>query len=307
MLSNARPWLAQSALLSLALGAILATSGCGGRGAGGLFFAPENNPLRETTKALRQPMAPPVPRELDKQVLPRYVVEPGDVLLVLPSDPDSTVRLPADQPVLLDGTINLGRYGHVIAAGKTIEEIEAIVRAAVETQTKDAGFISVRLVGRQSKVYYVLGEVNSPGSFPLAGRETVLDGILAAGGLTDRASRKKIVVSRPTPPHDCRIVLPVCYEEIVQIGDTTTNYQLRPGDRIFVASRSCWDNILGDKKECAPCAGPQTACPMEHAPPPVPSHQYLGTPVVPILSPDEGNKTPAPNLPMPSAVTPEKS
>ena len=64
--------------------------------------------------------------------------------------------------------------------------------------------MNVRLVGRVSKVFYVLGEVNAPGAFPLSGRETVLDGIIAAGGITRQASTAKIVLSRPTSPDSCR-------------------------------------------------------------------------------------------------------
>jgi len=252
---NAR-WRASAVLLS----ALALVAGCGSPG--GMLFGPERNPLLDAARAVRQPEASALPRELEKQPLPRYVVEPGDVLLILPADPDSPVRVAADQPVLLDGTINLGRYGHLQVAGRTVEEIEALVRAQVEAQTKDAGFISVRLVGRQSKVYYVLGEVNSPGAFPLAGRETVLDGLVAAGGITDRASRKKIILTRPTPPHGCRVVLPICYEEVIQLGDTTTNYQLQPGDRIFVASRTWCENLFGEKKECPPCGGAQHPCPI---------------------------------------------
>src|SRR5262249_14033618 len=122
---------------------------------------------------------------------------------------------------LPDGTINLGRYGQLLVAGRTVEEIEIAVRSAVLAQTKDAGPITVRIVTRVSKVFYVLGEVNAPGAFTLAGRETVLDAILVAGGLTDRASRNNIILSRPTVSDGCRVVLPICYNEIVQLGDTS--------------------------------------------------------------------------------------
>jgi protein involved in polysaccharide export with SLBB domain len=219
--------------------------------------------LLPATEALEQPAPVALPRELDKHVLPPYIVEPGDVLLVQPADLDSPVRLPGDQPVLPDGTINLGRYGHVLVAGKTVDEIAALIGATVQGLVKDAGVVNVRLVTRVSKIYYVLGEVNAPGSFPLSGRETALDAIVAAGGLTDRASRKKIVLSRPTDPDSCRIVLPICYNEIVQQGDTTTNYQLLPGDRIFVGSKSAAEDFFGHKDEkgkCVQCGLPTGPC-----------------------------------------------
>src|SRR5437764_1093685 len=83
-----------------------------------------------------------------------------------------------------------------------------------------------RLVPRVSKVFYVLGEVNSPGTFACSGRETVLDAILIAGGLTPRAAKGRIILTRPTAPKGCRMVLPVCYDDFVQEGDTSTNYQV---------------------------------------------------------------------------------
>lgn len=207
-----------------------------------------------------------VPRELDKRPQPPYVVEPGDVLLVQPADVDSPIRLPGDQPVMPDGTIQLGKYGKLQVAGKTVDEIESAAKTLVEAQSKDAGVITVRVVTRTSKVYYVLGEVNSPAAYQLSGRETVLDAILAAGGLTDRAAREKIILDRPTAPDACRVVLPVCYSEIVQLGDTATNYQMTAGDRVYVPSRGFWDDCLRKKKkECGPCDRPQSACPIPAA------------------------------------------
>lgn len=276
----------------------LLLTGCSVSPGNKLTLFPQSHVLIDPAKELRRAYPEPLdlPRELNKQVLPAYRVEPGDVLLVQPASLDSPVHLPADQPILLDGTINLGSYGKVNVAGKTVEEIEAEVRAVVSRQTKDAGPILVRLVNRVSKVFYVLGEVNTPGSFPLAGRETVLDGILAAGGLTDRASRDNIILARPTPPHGCRVVLPICYSEIVQLGDTSTNYQLAPGDRIYVPSRGMLEDCF-HKKPCAPCGRPQTPCGVEGscahpeagpgygppAPPLVPPS--LPTPTAPAIAP----------------------
>ncbi|TWU55087.1 polysaccharide biosynthesis/export family protein [Rubripirellula reticaptiva] len=90
--------------------------------------------------------------------------------------------------------------------------------------------------------YYVLGEVNSPGSFPLDERSTVLDGISAAGGLTGAGSTCEIHLTRSESPESvsaesARVKLPICYREIAQSGDSSTNYELQPGDRIYVTSR----------------------------------------------------------------------
>jgi polysaccharide export outer membrane protein len=227
----------------------------------------EGQRLIPEAKAARMavPDPPPLPRELEKQMAGPYIVEPGDVLLLQPADFDSPVRIPGDQPVLPDGTINLGKYGRVIVAGLTVDQIEGVVRDQIMKQAKEAknaGPVLVRLVSRQSKVFYVLGEVNSPGAFPLAGRETVLDAILVAGGVNTRADLARIILSRPTHPEGCRVVLPICYEQIVQLGDTSTNYQIQAGDRIFVPARGSMDTLLHHfrKDDCSACSRPQIPC-----------------------------------------------
>ena len=226
-----------------------------------LGLTPSGHRLTTEAKALRSsyPDPLPIPHELDKRIALPYIVEPGDVLLVQPVYLESPARLPGDQTVLPDGTIQLGRYGQIVVAGKSTAQIEAEVRAQIAAQEKEAGPITVRLVTRVSKVYYVLGEVNAPGAFPLQGRETVLDALLAAGGLNDKGSRKYITLSRPTQPNGCRVVLPICYNEIVQLGDTSTNYQIAAGDRLYVPTRGRDD--CGRKNVCPPCGRPQVPCP----------------------------------------------
>jgi protein involved in polysaccharide export with SLBB domain len=234
--------------------ALFSAGGCSLPGGGRVTLFPEVAQLLPEAKELRHQIPDAIPRELAKQVLTRYVVAPGDVLLVQPVNFDSPLRLPGDQKVMSDGTIDLGRFGRVVVAGMTPEQIEGALTAQVAKLEPLAGPIGVRVLFPANQVFYVLGEVNAPGVFPLLGRETVLDGILAAGGLNDRASRMEIILSRPTPPCAPRVVMPVCYNHIVQLGDTTTNYQLAPGDRIYVPSRSFSEDRLGCHDPNNPCA-----------------------------------------------------
>ena len=125
--------------------------------------------------------------------------------------------------------------------------------------------ISARLISWDSKVIYVLGEVNSPGSFNYTGNQTVLDAVLEAGGLTGKANHHEIIVSRPTPCSSCRVVMKVCYDQIVQLGDASTNYQLQPGDRVFVASLTFVEDLKKSlrfcrDKPCPRCADCQQGC-----------------------------------------------
>lgn len=249
-----------------ALCAVLPSVGCSTVG-GAFGLTPPAHKLTDTAEAFRQTAGvAPLPRELNKSLLPSYVVEPGDTLLVLPARLDSALRLPGDQVVLQDGTIDLAEFGRPVVAGQTVPQIEAEVQRLIAAKAKDKeeeSLVSVRLVGRVSKVFYVLGEVNAPGAFPLSGRETVLDGVIAAGGITRTANTKKVILSRPTQPDGCRVVLPVCYDNVVQLGDTSTNYQLQPGDRIFIPSKGALDDLPCFKKQDqgGPCHGPQFLCP----------------------------------------------
>ncbi|KAA5545601.1 sugar transporter [Roseiconus nitratireducens] len=204
----------------------------------------------------------PLARELSKEVRPAHYLQPGDELLIELADFDSDVRLPADQQVMADGTIDLAEFGRVVVASLTLEQAEAAVQRAIAAVEKEAVAVNVRLIQPIHR-YYVIGEVNSPGAYPLAGHETVLDAILEAGGLTARASACDLLLARPTQPCSCRVTLPVCYRAITQLGDTTTNYHLQPGDRIFVGRQSFCEEMLAyckGSQTCERCCSRQVAC-----------------------------------------------
>jgi protein involved in polysaccharide export with SLBB domain len=253
------------ALLTLAL------AGCASS-PGGFTLFPTGHFLTDTTKRLREaaPDSPDVPRELSKSILPTYLIQPGDSLTIETESIDSPIRFPGEQTVLPDGTIDLGRLGRGIAAGKTVEQIEREVQGLARSGGDQSTVIKVRLTGPRGAVYYVLGEVNSPGAYPLTGRESVLDGLMTAGGISSRASQCNMILSRPTPPDGCRVVLPICYRHIAQMGDTSTNYQLMPGDRIYVASRTLCEQLAfwRNSRNCEFCSPCQCACPDGH------SHAY---------------------------------
>ncbi|QJW93549.1 polysaccharide biosynthesis/export family protein [Frigoriglobus tundricola] len=241
---------------------LLVAAGCSTVGES-LGFSSPANPLSKDAKAIRDtaPVPAPVPRELALELLPTHVVEPGDTLLVQPVELDSPLRLPPDQVVQPDGTVDLGKYGRPVVAGKTLVDVEVIVREAIKAKEKTVVPITVRQLTRPGKVFYVLGEVNAPGAFPITGRDTVLSAITQAGGPTKRASPQNIILARPTTPEGCRVVYPVCYTNIVQLGDTTTNYQLHPGDRIFVPSKGTFEGVLPARcQKDGPCNRPQLSC-----------------------------------------------
>lgn len=176
---------------------------------------------------------PCFPRELRMKSHPQYLVEPPDilyieVLTVLPNRPLLGERL-----IRQDGTISLGYYGQIHVAGLTLVEVENKIRQHLKQYVENPQ-VYVDVASFNSKVYYVLGQVQQQGRLPITGRETVLDAITLAGGLTNFADYSKIHVARPNPGGGCDQILWVDYKALAFAGDTRTNYQLLPGDRVVV-------------------------------------------------------------------------
>jgi polysaccharide export outer membrane protein len=70
---------------------------------------------------------------------------------------------------------------------------------------------------------------------PITGNETVLDAVSQVRGLSQLSS-KHVWIARPAPQgFHCEQILPVDWEAIVEGGSAATNYQILPGDRVFIA------------------------------------------------------------------------
>jgi len=137
-----------------------------------------------------------------------------------------------------DGTINLGTYGSVYVTGQTLEQAKESIEKQLSKHL-DAPLVSVDVFSYNSKVYYVItegaGSGDNVGRFPITGNETVLDAVAGINGLS-RLSSKAIWIARPAPSGvGCDQVLPVDIVAIMKGGSTATNYQLMPGDRVFIA------------------------------------------------------------------------
>lgn len=183
-----------------------------------------------------------VPRELKKVPLPPYVIEPPDILLVeaIPSLPDQPIG--GQHLVRPDGSIGLGIYGSVFVAGLTLDEAKDVIQEHLSQRIKKEKLqVSVDVFAYNSKVYYVITDGGGYGeqvySFPITGNETVLDAISRINGLPAVASKKRIWLARRVPGEDCEDQeLPVNWCAITQRGIAATNYQVLPGDRVYVHS-----------------------------------------------------------------------
>jgi polysaccharide export outer membrane protein len=137
-----------------------------------------------------------------------------------------------------DGTVNLHPYGMVQVMGKTVEEATAAVQRQVAKYLTSAE-VSIHVIAYNSKVYYIITEGAGLGDnvrrVPITGNDTVLDALAAINGLS-QVSSKKMWIARPSPTNAVNgTILPVDYAGITQRGATATNYQIMPGDRLFIA------------------------------------------------------------------------
>jgi polysaccharide export outer membrane protein len=136
-----------------------------------------------------------------------------------------------------DGTISLGTYGSIYVAGLTVGQVKCVVEKYLSEYLVNPQ-VSVDILSYNSKKYYVIFDGGGYGqqvfALPVTGNETVLDGISRVGGLAPVSSTRKIILARPSPVHmGCNQLLPVDWKA-VEMGSTATNYQIFPGDRIYV-------------------------------------------------------------------------
>jgi polysaccharide export outer membrane protein len=137
-----------------------------------------------------------------------------------------------------DGTISLGTYGSLYVAGLTLGQIKCLLEQHLSKWFLNPQ-VSVDVAAYNSKFYYVITDGGGFGQsvikLPITGNEYVLDAIANIQGLAPVASKRRIWVSRPAPcGTGCYQILPVDWRAITEGGDTCTNYQLFPGDRVFV-------------------------------------------------------------------------
>jgi polysaccharide export outer membrane protein len=126
-----------------------------------------------------------------------------------------------------DGKITIPLVGDLDVGGKTPNEIQKIVADALAKYVVKP-LVTVTVQEVLSKKYYLDGEVNKPGEYPLVAPTTILEAISKAGGLAMFANEKKIYVLRG----DKRI--PFNYKDVIRGKHMEQNILLKSDDHIFV-------------------------------------------------------------------------
>lgn len=124
-----------------------------------------------------------------------------------------------------DGKITMPLVGDVQAGGLTPVEIEPLVVQAL-SKLLVKPLVTVTVAAVYSRKYYLDGEINRPGEYPLTGPTTILDAISKAGGLRDFANPKKIYVLRGNK------MIPFNYKDVIRGKNMEQNIQIEAGDHI---------------------------------------------------------------------------
>jgi len=159
-----------------------------------------------------------------------YVIGPGDTIQVFVwRNPDLTVTV----PVRPDGKISTPLVEDMVAVGKTPSHLARDIETALAQYVKspEVNVIVTQPMSVFSQVK-VIGQVLHPQSLAYREGMTVLDAVLAVGGLSQFAAGNRALLERK---HDGKTQqIKIKLDSLVNAGDLKQNIALEPGDVLVV-------------------------------------------------------------------------
>ena len=188
---------------------------------------PATNPPSAPTTAPSLPPAKP-DNTASANTSPDYRLVPGDKLRI---EVYRDAQLSQSLQIRPDGKITMPLIGDVSAEGRTATELrDSLVTSLKEYNTNPV--VTVIVVETVPPVFYVMGEVNSPGTFPIKGQVSAVQALAMAGGFKDFAKTKDISVLRKRAGGGMHETLKFNYKDALR-GKGEPIY-LQPGDTIIV-------------------------------------------------------------------------
>lgn len=164
-----------------------------------------------------------------QSVMDDYRIGKGDILeIVTWKEPDfsrDTVL------VRLDGRISFPLLNDIQAEGRAVLDL----KKEIETKLKDfiaTPIVTVTLRASTSQKFYILGEVRGTGEYDLVKGLTVLQAFARAGGFTEWASKKEIILMRKEDSKEK--IYRVNYNDIIDGDDLSQNIAIQADDTIIV-------------------------------------------------------------------------
>jgi polysaccharide biosynthesis/export protein len=167
-----------------------------------------------------------------------YVLGPGDQIEILVFGYEEYTGV---KVIPSDGTITLPVIGTIMAAGRTNDELAQNMVARLQYYLVDPN-VTVSLVSARAVVVNVAGQVQRPGPLQLSGNQpngaslgtpTLSSALTQAGGVTQNADIRQIVVRRPLPGGDYSTSVINLWDALVS-DNGSQNLRLQDGDSIFV-------------------------------------------------------------------------
>lgn len=177
--------------------------------------------------------APPEPRHAP---VDQYAIGVDDIVQVTVwRNPELGITV----PVRPDGRISVPLVGDVMAAGLTPGQVAADIQEKLAAFVRDPQ-VAVILTDLRSHEYLsrvrVTGAVRQPISLPYRQGMTVLDAVLAAGGVNEFAAPDRSSLYRRAG--DTTSSYAIRLDRIINRGDLETNFTVAPGDIITVPERA---------------------------------------------------------------------
>ena len=172
------------------------------------------------------PPAPPQAATADYN----YIIGAGDsVNIVVWRNPE----LSGSYPVRPDGKISAPLVEELVAQGKTSVELARDVEKKLSTYVRDpvVTVIVTGFVGPYSEQIRVVGEAARPLFLPYKQKMTLLDVMIAVGGLTDFADGNRAIIQRTS---DGNKQYAVRLKDLIKRGDISANVEMRPGDILII-------------------------------------------------------------------------
>jgi len=162
---------------------------------------------------------------------PGYLVGPGDNLQIFVwRNPELSTTI----PVRPDGRISMPLIEDMQAANKTPTELARDVEKVLSefVQNPVVTVIVTGFIGPFDQQVRVVGEASQPQAIPFREKMTVLDVMIAVGGLTEFAAGNRAIIVRAAEgkKNSYRVRL----DDLLKDGDVTANVDVLPGDVLII-------------------------------------------------------------------------
>jgi polysaccharide export outer membrane protein len=160
----------------------------------------------------------------------KYLIGPGDTLSVTVwRNPDLSMAV----PVRPDGKITLPLVEDLPVAGKDPTTVAREVERALSKYIRDpvVSIVVTQFSGRYSEQVRVIGQATKPQALPYRENMTLLDVMIAVGGITDFADGNRANILRTSEGNK---LYSVRLDDLLRDGDISANVAVMPGDVVII-------------------------------------------------------------------------